>query len=99
MGGGWVVRMPKAYPVYDAGYGDSLDTIGAWLADTVPGVQPVGRNGMHRYNNQDHSMLTAMLAVENLHGADNDLWAVNVDDDYHEEIVEKDATSRARVHD
>ena len=88
MGGGWVVRMPKAYPVYDADYGAAIERIGKWLAEEVPMVQPVGRNGMHRYNNQDHSMLTAMLAVENLHGADNDLWAVNVDDDYHEEIVE-----------
>ena len=44
-------------------------------------------------------MLTAMLAVENLHGADNDLWAVNVDDDYHEEIVEKDGPSRKSIHD
>jgi len=88
MGGGWVIRMPKAYPVYDAGYGAAIERIGGWLTDVIPMVQPVGRNGMHRYNNQDHSMLTAMLAVENLHGADNDLWAVNVDDDYHEEIVE-----------
>ncbi|MGA0237792.1 MAG: NAD(P)/FAD-dependent oxidoreductase [Acidimicrobiales bacterium] len=88
MGGGWVVRMPKAYPVYDADYGAAIERIGNWLAEEVPMVQPVGRNGMHRYNNQDHSMLTAMLAVENLHGADNDLWAVNVDDDYHEEIAE-----------
>ena len=99
MGGGWVVRMPKAYPIYDADYADAIDKIGAWLAATVPGVQPVGRNGMHRYNNQDHSMLTAMLAVENLHGADNDLWAVNVDDDYHEEIVDKDAVSREPARD
>lgn len=99
MGGGWVVRMPKAYPIYDADYAGALDRIGVWLAETVPGVQPVGRNGMHRYNNQDHSMLTAMLAVENLHGADNDLWAVNVDDDYHEEIVEKDGPGRKPIHD
>ena len=58
----------------------------AWLADHAGNVHPVGRNGMHRYNNQDHSMLTAMLAVENiLDLADHDLWAVNVDDEYHEE--------------
>lgn len=99
MGGGWVVRMPKAYPVYDADYAAAIERIRAWLADAVPTVQPVGRNGMHRYNNQDHSMLTAILAVENLHGADNDLWAVNVDDDYHEEIVDLDAEVRERVRD
>ena len=57
-----------------------------WLEEHTPNVHPVGRNGMHRYNNQDHSMLTAMLAVENiLDGAGHDLWAVNVDEEYHEE--------------
>jgi protoporphyrinogen oxidase len=83
---GYVVRMPKAYPVYDAHYAANVDTIRHWLAEHVPNVQAVGRNGMHRYNNQDHSMLTAMLAVENLmDGADHDLWQVNVDAEYHEE--------------
>ncbi|HSS11373.1 MAG TPA: FAD-dependent oxidoreductase, partial [Acidimicrobiales bacterium] len=48
-------------------------------------VYPVGRNGMHKYNNQDHSMYTAMLSVENLLGADHDVWSVNVEEDYHEE--------------
>jgi hypothetical protein len=52
----------------------------------VPNVHPVGRNGMHRYNNQDHSMLTAMLAVENIVGlGPHDVWSVNVEGDYHEE--------------
>ncbi len=83
--GGWVVRMPKAYPIYDDVFAESVECVRTWLAATVPTVLPVGRNGMHRYNNQDHSMLTAMLAVENLAGADHDLWAVNVDDEYHEE--------------
>jgi protoporphyrinogen oxidase len=83
---GFVVRMPKAYPVYDEAYQDNLDVVRRWLADAVPNVHPVGRNGMHRYNNQDHSMLTAMLTVENiLDGAGHDVWSVNVDDDYHEE--------------
>jgi len=45
----------------------------------------VGRNGMHKYNNQDHSMYTAMLTVENIHGADHDIWSVNVEEEYHEE--------------
>jgi len=83
---GYVVRMPKAYPVYDETYSDSVATIRTWLAAEVPNVHPVGRNGMHRYNNQDHSMLTAMLTVENiLDGARHDVWEVNVEDEYHEE--------------
>ena len=52
---------------------------------TPPNVHPVGRNGMHKYNNQDHSMYTALLTVENLFGADHDIWAVNVEEEYHEE--------------
>ncbi|NES16195.1 MULTISPECIES: NAD(P)/FAD-dependent oxidoreductase [Micromonospora] len=82
---GYVVRMPKAYPVYDERYQRNVDVIRDWLAREVPNVHPVGRNGMHRYNNQDHSMLTAMLAAENIaHGADHDVWTVNVEQDYHE---------------
>ena len=57
----------------------------------TPTVFPVGRNRMHRYNNQDHSMLTAMLAVENIRGANHDIWSVNVEADYHEEVREGDA--------
>ncbi|OZV84584.1 FAD-dependent oxidoreductase [Micromonospora echinospora] len=83
---GYVVRMPKAYPVYDEGYEQAVDTIRRWLAEAVPNVHPVGRNGMHRYNNQDHSMLTAMLTAENiLDDAGHDIWAVNVEEEYHEE--------------
>ena len=48
-------------------------------------MYPVGRNGMHKYNNQDHSMYTAMLSVENIFGAHHDVWSVNVEDEYHEE--------------
>ena len=83
---GYVVRMPKAYPMYDSNYQSNVGTIREWLTSNIPNVYPVGRNGMHRYNNQDHSMLTSMLAVENIYGAKNDIWAVNVDDDYHEEV-------------
>jgi protoporphyrinogen oxidase len=84
---GHVVRVPKAYPMYDADYAPRVDTIRAWL-DGIPNLQQVGRNGLHRYNNSDHSMLTAMRAVENvLDGADYDLWAVNADSAYHEEHV------------
>ena len=83
---GYVTRVPKAYPVYDATYQDHVTTLRTWLDEHAANVHPVGRNGMHRYNNQDHSMLTAMLAVENiLDAAGHDPWAVNLDDDYHEE--------------
>ena len=89
---GYVVRVPKAYPVYDAEFQGHVDTIRAWLEEAAVNVAPVGRNGMHRYNNQDHSMLTAMLAVENLHGGEHDIWAVNVDEGYHEEGVAPDTS-------
>jgi protoporphyrinogen oxidase len=83
---GYVVRQPKAYPVYDDVYADKVAVLNEWVNATVPNVHPVGRNGMHKYNNQDHSMLTAMLTVENILGkGDHDIWAVNVDEDYHEE--------------
>jgi len=84
---GYVVRMPKAYPMYDDTYKANVATLRAWLADSVPNVYPVGRNGMHKYNNQDHSMYTAMLSVENILGADppHDIWTVNVEAAYHEE--------------
>ena len=84
---GYVVRVPKAYPVYDEGYAERVDLLRGWLAETVPNVHPVGRNGMHRYNNQDHSMLTAMLTVDNIvTGAQHDVWTVNVEEDYHETV-------------
>jgi len=78
---GVVVRMPKAYPVYDRGYQDGLAAVRDFLA-RVPNLQLVGRNGMHRYNNQDHSMLTAILAARNVAGARFDLWNLSVDKDY-----------------
>jgi protoporphyrinogen oxidase len=83
---GFVVRMPKAYPVYDGKYAAAVEVIRGWLAAEVPNVHPVGRNGMHRYNNQDHSMLTAMLTAENIAtGSRHDVWTVNVEADYHEQ--------------
>jgi protoporphyrinogen oxidase len=82
---GYVVRMPKAYPHYDADYKANVDVLRAWLGEHAANVFPVGRNGMHKYNNQDHSMYTAMLTVENLLGAHHDVWSVNVEEDYHEE--------------
>ncbi|MDT7604096.1 MAG: hypothetical protein QOF61_2093 [Acidobacteriota bacterium] len=81
---GTVVRVPKAYPVYDATYKQSLAVVREFLR-SLPNLQLVGRNGMHRYNNQDHSMLTAMLAAENVLGASHDLWEVNTDHEYQEE--------------
>ena len=85
---GFPVRVPKAYPIYDADYLDRVATIRAWL-ETIDNLQQVGRNGLHRYNNSDHSMLTAMRAVDNLlTGAHHDLWAVNAESAYHEEHEE-----------
>jgi protoporphyrinogen oxidase len=81
---GSVVRMPKAYPVYDPGYEDALETVRQYLV-TFENLQVAGRNGMHKYNNQDHSMVTAMLAARNLMGGATDPWSVNADDEYHEE--------------
>jgi protoporphyrinogen oxidase len=81
---GAVIRMPKAYPIYDSFYRDHLGNIRAFI-DRIPNLHTVGRNGMHKYNNQDHSMLTAMMALRNMQGASHDLWAVNTDFDYHEE--------------
>jgi len=85
---GAVVRMPKAYPVYNPEYKEALSTIKEFLG-TIKNLQLVGRNGMHRYNNQDHSMLTAMLAVENINGANHDLWAVNSEQEYLEEYIKE----------
>ena len=83
---GFVVRMAKAYPVYDESYQQAVDTIRSWLDAEVPNAHPVGRNGMHKYNNQDHSMFTAMLTAENiLTGSQHDVWSVNVEEEYHEE--------------
>ncbi len=79
-----MVRMPKAYPVYDDVYRDNVEVIRRWFEQHASNVHPVGRNGMHKYNNQDHSMYTAMLTVENIRGADHDIWSVNVEEEYHE---------------
>jgi protoporphyrinogen oxidase len=84
---GYATRVPKAYPIYDADYAERVATIRAWL-DGIENLQQVGRNGLHRYNNSDHSMLTAMRAVDNvLSGADHDIWEVNAESVYHETDV------------
>jgi protoporphyrinogen oxidase len=82
----YVVRQPKAYPVYDRQYLDQVEQIKQGL-QALPGLILVGRNGMHKYNNQDHSMMTAMLAVRNIIAGKPvyDLWKVNQDAEYHEE--------------
>jgi UDP-galactopyranose mutase len=82
---GYVVRMPKAYPMYDGTYKANVGVLRDWLEANAPNVFPVGRNGMHKYNNQDHSMYTAMLSVDNILGAHHDVWNVNVEAAYHEE--------------
>jgi len=86
---GAVVRMPKAYPVYDSIYSDALRVIREFLMN-LDNLYLIGRNGMHKYNNQDHSMLTAMLTVKNILGANYDVWEVNVDQEYHEEIKDEE---------
>jgi protoporphyrinogen oxidase len=91
---GYVVRMPKAYPVYDEHYQEHVTTMRRWLEANAPNIRPVGRNGMHRYNNQDHSMYTAMLSVENIFGAQHDPWSVNVEEEYHEEAAAPPAPGR-----
>jgi protoporphyrinogen oxidase len=84
---GYATRVPKAYPIYDADYAGRVATIRGWL-DGIENLQQVGRNGLHRYNNSDHSMLTAMRAVDNLlFGAGHDIWEVNAESVYHETDV------------
>ena len=85
---GCVFRVPKAYPIYDAEYANCLATVREFV-DALENLQTIGRNGLHRYNNQDHAMLTGLLAARNITlGERNDLWSVNVDQDYQEEVNE-----------
>jgi protoporphyrinogen oxidase len=83
---GCVVRQKKAYPVYDDDYARHVATIRQELDTCYPNLHLVGRNGMHKYNNQDHAMVTAMLCVENILADTKlyDLWQVNSDAEYHE---------------
>jgi len=93
--GGAVVRQEKAYPVYDDSYAANVAAMRAELEDKYPTLHLVGRNGMHRYNNQDHAMMTAMLTVENIEAGRRvyDIWCVNEDAEYHEAGSEGDARS------
>jgi protoporphyrinogen oxidase len=86
---GCIFRVPKAYPIYDSEYRDYLAIVKNFVG-SLQNYQTIGRNGLHRYNNQDHAMVTGMLSVRNImFGEKNDLWSVNTDQEYHEEIREK----------
>jgi protoporphyrinogen oxidase len=92
---GCVFRVPKAYPIYDSDYGNYLATVKEYVG-SLKNYQTIGRNGLHRYNNQDHAMVTGMLAVKNLiDGERNDIWNVNTDQEYHEELREQDLDAEA----
>ena len=83
---GTVVRMPRAYPVYDDYYAANVEIIREFIETQIPNLQVMGRNGMHRYNNQDHAMWTGILAARNALGQGPfDLWRVNADAEYLEE--------------
>jgi protoporphyrinogen oxidase len=88
---GTVVRMQKAYPMYDPGWRERIEAIRAYAQSSLRNLQFVGRNGMHKYNNQDHSMMTALCAAQNVCGASHDIWAINSEPDYHEEVKETDS--------
>jgi protoporphyrinogen oxidase len=94
---GVVVRMPKAYPVYDDTYKQQVAVVRNYLREHMPNLELVGRNGMHHYNNQDHSMMTALLVGKNIAlGTNFDQWKVNTDAEYHEEarIEDEDRSGR-----
>ena len=91
---GTVVRMPRAYPVYDGEYETHLQVVRDWL-DGFHNLFTVGRNGQHRYNNQDHSMLAGLFAARNVAGeAQFDLWSINEEQSFHEEVREGEAKGR-----
>ena len=80
---GTVIRSKKTYPIYDAKYRENIETIKEYLSG-FSNLQTIGRNGLHRYNNQDHSMLTAIRAIDNIMGGHHSVWDINAEDDYHE---------------
>ncbi|OUL23367.1 FAD-dependent oxidoreductase [Nostoc sp. 106C] len=93
---GVVLRQAKAYPVYDRDYRQHLQVIQKFLA-RFDNMQTIGRNGMHRYNNQDHSMLTGMLAVRNLLGEKHNLWEVNTERSYYEEFTQDELKNKPKA--
>ncbi len=94
---GSIVRQPKAYPVYDADYTLNVAAVRTELERSFPTLHLVGRNGMHKYNNQDHSMMTAMLCARNIIAGENlyDVWQVNEDAEYHEGGTTREANEGA----
>jgi protoporphyrinogen oxidase len=97
--GGEVVRQEKAYPVYDGAYRDNVEAMRQELEARYDTLHLVGRNGMHRYNNQDHAMMTAMLTVRNIVAGSRvyDIWAVNEDAEYHEAGTEGETAALSSV--
>jgi protoporphyrinogen oxidase len=94
---GCVVRVPKAYPIYGTDYREALAVVREFV-DGLENFRTIGRNGLHRYNNQDHAMLTGMLAVRSMVlGEEHDLWNVNTEQDYHEEVKVKTRKAAPRV--
>lgn len=94
---GRVFRVEKAYPVYDSTYQQHLKTVRSFL-DSLENFQTIGRNGLHRYNNQDHAMLTGLYAVRNmLDGETHDLWSINAEQDYHEEVRQTEESVAEKV--
>ena len=83
-----MIRQKKAYPVYDGEYRQHLAVLQDFM-QTFENLQTVGRNGMHRYNNQDHSMLSGLLAAKNILGEKHDLWNINVERSYHEDFTKE----------
>ena len=90
---GTVVRMPRAYPVYDSDYEGHLEVLRSWL-DPFENLYTVGRNGQHRYNNQDHSMLAGLYAARSVAGEQIDLWSINEDQSFHEEVRDGEGETR-----
>ena len=94
---GIVIRQPHAYRVYDSEYHQAREVIKAYI-DSFENLQTIGRNGLHRYDNQDHAMLSAILATENILGASHDLWTVNTEQEYHEAVSEEKGRLPAGAH-
>ena len=95
---GCVIRMEKTYPAYFGTYGE-FEVLRKWI-DQFENLFLIGRNGMHRYNNQDHSMLTAMVAVDNIlagHKGKDNIWSVNTEQEYHEETPKADPVRDTEV--
>lgn len=86
---GIVIRQPHAYPVYNADYHEAREVVRTYM-DSLSNFQSIGRNGLHRYDNQDHAMLSAILAVQNIMGESHDLWTVNTEKEYHEVVTESE---------